>query len=131
LRYCPARLADIVYHLEDIAGQIAVSQTEIWDAVASQWTKQSPDWKSSAALIIDRLGAVHKVALLRAVIQSNLEEDATLAANLVSQIGANHLGDLTPFVVDSLEKSWHAFPAHRSFISVCAKAGGLTLRVGA
>ena len=123
--------ADIVYHLDDIAEQISASRPEIWQDFAAHWSEQDSAWKSTAEMIIDKLTYVQKSTLLRAVIESTHEEDARVAANLVSQLGHSHIGGLAPSVVSHLERSWREFPGLRDYISVCAKAGGLPIRVGA
>ncbi|MCC4591351.1 hypothetical protein LL974_09425 [Xanthomonas campestris pv. cannae] len=122
---------ELVYHLDDIAGQIAAAPLETWEAIAALWSMQGADWKSCASMIIDRLDSSRKAILLREIIGSQAEENAALAANLVSQIGQAQIGDWQPLVVTYLERSWHEFPALRDYVVICSKAGGLNLRVGA
>jgi hypothetical protein len=125
---CPA--ADIVYHLDDIAEQISASGPEIWEDFSENWSEQDSAWKSTAEMIIDKLTETQKAILLRAVIECTYEEDARVAANLASQLGHSNIGGLVPSVVSHLERSWGEFPDLRDYISVCAKAGGLPIRVG-
>ena len=122
---------ELVYHLDDIAGQIAEAPLETWEATAALWSMQGADWKSCASMIIDRLDSARKAILLREIIVSQTMEDTALAANLISHIGQGQIGDWQPLVVTYLERSWQEFPTLRDYIVICSKAGGHNLQVGA